>query len=196
MKGIETRKLDKEREESGFYHKYLQGTGLDVGYKGLGLPDGIEPVRPNAVGVDLDFPGYDGKTLPFPDESQDFVFASHVLEHIPDYVNALKDWHRVLKINGHMVLLLPHAYLYERSYFIPGPWGSCADHKRVYTPARLLREIEESLLPNTYRVISLRDNDQNFNYGIGLRTPPDYFGACFEIELVLKKIKPPIWDIK
>lgn len=195
MKGIEVRKLDQERVDSGFYQKYLSGRGVDIGYKGLGCPPGMETVVPNAEGLDLDTPGYNGLILPYETESLDFVFASHTLEHIPDYVKTLQEWHRVLKIGGHMVLLLPHAFLYERAYYIPGPWGSCDDHKRVYTPSRVLREIEESLRPNSYRVVSLKDNDKGFNYGIGLKVPPDYFGACFEIECVIKKIMPPKWEV-
>lgn len=194
-KGIEVSKLDQEREKSGFYKKYTSGMGLDIGFKGLGCPDGMITVVPNAMGVDLDTPGYDGRRLPVPYESVDFVFASHVLEHISDYVGALQEWHRVLKYGGYLILLLPHGHLYEKSYYIPGPWPSCPDHKRVYTPARLLREIEESLRPNSYRIVSLKDNDQNFNYDRALKEPPEFYTECFEIELVLKKIRKPNWEV-
>jgi predicted SAM-dependent methyltransferase len=52
--------------------------------------------------------------LPFPDASQDTVFASHVLEHIEDWAASLVDWYRVLKIGGYMVIAVPHRDLYER----------------------------------------------------------------------------------
>ncbi|MBJ7328875.1 MAG: methyltransferase domain-containing protein [Solirubrobacteraceae bacterium] len=47
-----------------------------------------------------------GDTLPFTDDSHDFVFASHVLEHIPDPIAALEDWRRVAR--RWVVVVLPH----------------------------------------------------------------------------------------
>lgn len=45
--------------------------------------------------------------LPFDDESYDFVFASHVLEHIKDDQKALEEIRRILKPNGIAVLPVP-----------------------------------------------------------------------------------------
>lgn len=47
--------------------------------------------------------------LPFPDETYDLVFASHVLEHIPWYraVTALREVHRILKPGGEVELYVP-----------------------------------------------------------------------------------------
>lgn len=47
-----------------------------------------------------------GDRLPFADDTYDFVFASHVLEHIPDPVAALEDWVRVAR--RWVVVILPH----------------------------------------------------------------------------------------
>lgn len=47
-----------------------------------------------------------GDRLPFADDSYDFVFASHVLEHIPDPIAALEDWLRVAR--RWVVVILPH----------------------------------------------------------------------------------------
>src|SRR5205807_87939 len=100
--------------------------------------------------VDLNYPNYDGVNLPFPDHSVDTVYASHVLEHVPDYVPVIRDWHRVLKKGGFVICTVPHQHLYEKKRNLPSRWN--ADHKRFYTPASLLREFEEALAPNTYRV--------------------------------------------
>ena len=52
---------------NGFFRRYMSGdVVLDIGYKGYDNPKGIT-VLPHAIGVDLDYPGYDGKTLPFAD---------------------------------------------------------------------------------------------------------------------------------
>jgi len=44
-----------------------------------------------------------------PDASQDFVIASHVLEHLDDPVRALFTWRRVLRPGGQLLLVVPDA---------------------------------------------------------------------------------------
>ena len=41
--------------------------------------------------------------------SVDEIFCGHVLEHIPDQLKAMKEFHRVLKANGRLNLIVPHA---------------------------------------------------------------------------------------
>jgi SAM-dependent methyltransferase len=53
--------------------------------------------------VDIVAPGHD---LPLQDDSVDFVLASHVLEHIPDPIAALREWVRVAR--EYVVLIVPH----------------------------------------------------------------------------------------
>jgi hypothetical protein len=68
--GPEVRKTMRNRIEAGFFARYLSGQHvLDIGYRG-GNPANL-PIVPQAIGIDRDYPGYDGKTLPFSDESQD-----------------------------------------------------------------------------------------------------------------------------
>ena len=175
--------------DNGFIDKYLGGAAiLDIGYKGY-IED-VVPVVPQAIGIELDYPGYDGRTLPFPAGSQDAVFASHCLEHIPDFRNAFRDWHRVLKVGGYLVIAVPHAFLYEKRVTLPSRYN--ADHKRFYTPASLLAEVQDSLEPNSYRVRHVVDNDQNYDYAIG---PERHAGGCYEIELVIEKIARPAWRL-
>lgn len=47
-----------------------------------------------------------GECLPFADDSYDFVFASHVIEHFPDPVAALREWNRVAR--RYVLLVVPH----------------------------------------------------------------------------------------
>jgi len=71
------------------------------------------------------FPGKTGKVIVndavhIPDVNTgryDFVFASHCLEHIANPLKALYEWMRILKEDGHLILILP-----EKS--------KCFDHKR------------------------------------------------------------------
>jgi len=51
------------------------------------------------------------------DNTYDFLFASHTLEHIANPLKALEEWKRVLKDDGNLILILPEKSL-------------CFDHKR------------------------------------------------------------------
>ena len=40
--------------------------------------------------------------------SVDFVFSSHVVEHLPNLVKALKEWNRIVRDKGYIVMIVPH----------------------------------------------------------------------------------------
>jgi glycosyltransferase involved in cell wall biosynthesis/SAM-dependent methyltransferase len=187
---VEARKTFAIKLKDGFIEKYLSGAAiLDIGYRGYETE--VLPIVPQAVGVDLDYPGYDGRTLPFPDGSQDAVFSSHCLEHVDDCRTAIREWFRVLRTGGYLVLMVPHKYLYERRLTPPSRWN--LDHRRFFTPATLLMRIEHALTPNTYRIRHLIDNDVGYGYTIPVQNHP---GGSHEIELVLEKIDPPVWELE
>lgn len=50
----------------------------------------------------------DATRMEFDDESFDFVYSFHVLEHIPDYEMALREIHRVLKPGGGYMIGTPN----------------------------------------------------------------------------------------
>lgn len=187
--GGEASKSFERRLQEGFWSRYITGPHvLDIGFRGH--TEGVVPIVEGAIGVDLDYPGYDGRTLPFADASQDAVFSSHCLEHVADHLHALRDWFRVLRVSGHLIAAVPHAHLYERRRRPPSQWNT--DHKRFYTPAALLAEVETALRPNTYRIRLLEENDEGYAYD----TPPDaHPTGCYEIVMVLQKIEPPAWTI-
>jgi SAM-dependent methyltransferase len=47
-----------------------------------------------------------GDELPFADDSYDFVLSSHVIEHMPDPVKALREWVRVARM--YVFVVAPH----------------------------------------------------------------------------------------
>lgn len=178
------------RLRSGFYAAYMAGDViLDIGYRG-GLDSPVQ-VFPHAIGVDIDYPGYDGSRLPFDDGSVDAVYSSHVLEHIVDPVATIRDWYRVLRIGGFIVCTVPHQFLYEKREQPPSRWNG--DHKRFYTPGSLLREFEAALEPNTYRVRHLCDGDAGYSYEVG---PEGHAEGQYEIELVIEKRERPSWTLE
>lgn len=179
--GGESRKTYLEKLSNGFFLKYMWGNGLDIGFSGY--EPNVVSILAGAIGVDKDYPGYDGKTLPFSDNSQQFVYSSHCLEHIADYEQAIKEWFRVVKSGGYIITVVPHRDLYEKKTLLPSIWNQ--DHKRFYTTADLLLEFEESLPTNSFRVRHLQDNDKGHDYN----TPQhEHSKGEYEIELVIQKL--------
>ena len=181
--GPEAAQAHARRVASGFYDRFLSGSAaLDIGYRGT--TSNAEAITAAAIGVELDYPGYDGRRLPFADGSQDAVFVSHVMEHIPDYKNALSDWYRVVRTGGFIIICVPHHYIYERRPALPSLWNP--DHKRFYTVPSLLSEIGVALPVNGYRIRHLSENDE----GTDPARPPDHAPGqgSYEIEIVLEKI--------
>lgn len=190
--GTEAKKSFHQKLQSGFWDRYITGSRvLDIGFKG-GRADRatIVPIVEGAIGIDLDYPGYDGYTLPFETHSQDAVFSSHCLEHIPHFVKAIQEWHRVTKIGGHIITVVPNSLLYEKRRTPPSRWNPY--HHRFYTAASLLAEFERSLPSNSYRVRHLAENDSGYDYGLAADQHPV---GCYEIELVVQKIAPPAWRL-
>lgn len=178
------------RVRNGFLDRYCSGSlVLDVGFSGYDNPD-RKAALPEAIGVDLDYPGYDGRTLPFNDLSVDTVFSSHCLEHILFDHAAIQDWYRVLKVGGFIVCIVPSQALYEKRRTLPSRFNE--DHKRMYSPASLARSFEDCLKVNSYRVRHLAENDRGFNYRLG---PNVHSDGAYEIEIVIEKIAPPAWDL-
>jgi len=187
--GLESRKTYADKITSGFIDKYLSGPAvLELGYKGY--ISGTVPIVPQAIGVDLGYPGYDGVTLPFADESFDAIYSSHCFEHIPDYCEVLRDWYRLLKIGGHIIIVVPHQQMFEKKRSLPSP--SNPDHRRFYTVESLAGELAEAFEENSYRIRHVAENDQGFNYSDPPKSPS--YG-CYEIECVVEKIVKPKWNL-
>ena len=96
---------------------YCKGYGIDIGFGG-------DKICPSAIGIDLPIPyaetgtdpvqiGCDASQLPFKDESLDYVYSSHLLEDFENTVEVLKEWLRVIKPGGNLILLLPDELKYR-----------------------------------------------------------------------------------
>src|SRR5260221_2917426 len=83
------------------------------------------------IGVDYDSEGhshknekidvfYDGKTIPFKDNSFDSILTSEVLEHVFNLEEILKELNRVLKPGGKILITIPFAW-YEHE--VPNDFG-------------------------------------------------------------------------
>ncbi len=85
---------------SGFQAAMLSSWGCDVVSIDL---TGRKTAHANHFPVQ----DYDGKNIPFPDQSFDLVFSSNVLEHVQSLAVLLKEMKRVLKPDGTLVHILP-----------------------------------------------------------------------------------------
>ncbi len=100
------------------YFPYLAGAVLDVGC-------GRKPYRrfvtaQSYVGVDVDTPVtrslgtvdvfYDGRSLPFPENSFDSVLCSQVFEHVFTPAQFLAEIHRVLRPGGGLLITVPFVW--------------------------------------------------------------------------------------
>ena len=45
--------------------------------------------------------------IPLPDESEDFILSSHVIEHCPNLIKTLLEWFRIIKKNGLIYMIVP-----------------------------------------------------------------------------------------
>ena len=134
--------------------EYTAGRGLDLGC-------GLFKTFPHFIGVDNGHHwGNQGVDVMvdtcedlsvFADNSMDFVFSSHLLEHITNYEAALKEWWRVIKQDGYLILYLPHKEHYPNI----GEAGANPDHKHDFMPADIIDAMVKiggwTLLENTAR---------------------------------------------
>ena len=94
---------------------YTRGKGLDLGcgpYKAFphfrGIDSNVDAQLFGIQATSADFIIPTCEVLDdFASQSQDFIFSSHLLEHIAKWKASLKEWWRVLKPGGHLVLYLP-----------------------------------------------------------------------------------------
>ena len=126
---------------------FTRGRGLDIGcgpYKPFPHFRGVDNNKDESLfgvrATAADWIVPDASELSdFASATQDFVFSSHCLEHIEDHKKALKEWWRVLRPGGHLVLYLPHAELYPKI----GEEGANPDHKHDFMPEDIIEVMKE-----------------------------------------------------
>lgn len=126
-----------------------------------------------------------------PAESADTVVAANILEYVADYRAVIQAWFSAVAPDGHLVITVRHAFLYERRLLPPARRD--AAQRRLYTPRVLLDEVEEALVPNSYRVRRLCDLDDNYDYAMPRDAEPT---GRSDVLLVLQKIHGPEWTLE
>lgn len=177
----ETLKSQARREREGFF-EFCKGRGLDVGA-------GDDPlVTPFGTVDAYDKQDGDANYLKsVADESYDFVYSSHCLEHLDFPHIALQNWFRVVKKGGYLIVCVPHRDLYEKKRMLPSLWN--AEHKSFWLPNESdpphtfsLREFIERWIPNA-EIIAMNVCDEGkTNVPTNVHSTGEY-----QIECILRK---------
>jgi len=110
----ETAKAMERRIKENFFNLYCNGKGIDIGC-------GIDPLTSTVNRYDqfID-PNYDATFVKeVEDEKYDFVYSSHCLEDLEDPITGIKNWFRLVKPSGFLIIYVPHRDLFERKKDLP-----------------------------------------------------------------------------
>lgn len=106
--GNETSKCYQKRKELGHFEKYLKGKGIDVGA-------GRDCLKVKGKTIAWDLENGDGSVLAgIGDNSLDFVYSSHFMEHVDHLPRTIMTSNRVLKTGGVLYFTVPDFALYEK----------------------------------------------------------------------------------
>ncbi|GAB4537332.1 MAG: class I SAM-dependent methyltransferase [Pleurocapsa sp.] len=120
----------------------------------------------------------DLQNLPFADNSYDFIFASHVLEHIPNDKQAISEIRRILKPNG--IAVLPVPLVAEKTIEYPEPNSKEEYHVRApgfdyFERYKLffsqIEQFSSDLLPEIYQLYLYQDRTKWPTQNCPLRLP-------------------------
>jgi SAM-dependent methyltransferase len=196
ISGVTSISILRRVHDARFAARYFRGDGIDVG-------GGIDSI---ALYQEL-FPGIrhcfvydqqhgDAQLLAnVADSSFDFLSSSHCLEHLRDPAEALRNWLRVVKPGGYLVVEVPDEDLYEQGHW---PSRFNGDHKLTFTIAKARSwspvsvNLVDLLRPFAAdaQLLSLQLLDQGFRYGLAgrnfdqTRTPSAECG----IEFVMRRL--------
>ena len=133
---------------AAFAQEFCRGEGLDVGgYLDWTLP-GARAI--NIVNDD----SFDAYHLP--EGRYDYVFSSHTLEHVPDYIRALETWKASLKPDGVLFLYLPHP---DMEYWLP---QNNRKHLHIFHPA----DVEKLLLDLGFTTVLRSERDLYWAFSV------------------------------
>ena len=124
----ETGKARQRRLETGWFDKYAPESvvGIDIGCQ-------KDPLNRTYRRWDFIFEDGDAEEMAGLDEDMfQTVYAYHVLEHIDNPIKAIKNWFRITRSGGHLIIGVPHRDLYEKKIAPPSNWNH--EHKWFWLP--------------------------------------------------------------
>ena len=130
-----------------FAKHVCKGSGYDIGCMKT------EWAFPGATPIDLEFDDpWDADNLP--PVQVNYIFSSHCLEHVPDWVATMDYWFNHLREGGILFLYLPD---FSQEYW--RPWNN-RKHKHVFTPDI----IREYMIDRGYKNVFVSGVDLNNSF--------------------------------
>lgn len=116
---------------------FCKGIGYDIGFCKE------EWKLPGAIGIDICLNnGFHANNLP--ENNVDYIFSSHCLEHVDDWVSTLELWLSKLNDNGILFLYLPD---FSQKYW--RPWHN-KKHKHCFTPNIIETFLKDKNMKNIF----------------------------------------------
>jgi SAM-dependent methyltransferase len=112
--------------------------------------------------------------IDFPDDYFDILICNHVIEHVPDHIQALKEISRVLKNTGIAILQTPYSNLLYNHFEDPNinteelrlSFYGQEDHVRIVSKRQFFEELSQYFTLAIIINSSLFSNDECFKYGV------------------------------
>jgi len=138
-----SKSISRRLTDANFINRYFVGVGLDIG----GKPDPLCLYQQLFCQMRTvrtwDWEDGDAQYLAsVKDFEFDFVHSSHCLEHLVDPREGIRNWLRVVRPGGYLVVTVPDEDLYEQGVF---PSTFNRDHKWTFTIFKTRSWSERSL---------------------------------------------------
>jgi SAM-dependent methyltransferase len=126
-----SKSINRRLADSNFSSRYFVGYGIDIG----GKPDPLSLYKELFYRMEKvkiwDWDDGDAQYMKnVHSDTFDFVHSSHCLEHLVSPLEGLKNWLRITRPNGYLIITVPDEDLYEQGVF-PSTFNS--DHKWTFT---------------------------------------------------------------
>lgn len=144
-------------QASGFASRFIFPFAKEV-CSGIGYDIGCSKKEwsfPGSKPIDIEFDDpWDAYNLPTGEV--DYIFSSHCLEHLENWVDALDYWTKTLRIGGVLFLYLPH---YDQEYW--KPWNN-RKHIHIFNP----QIIRDYMIDRGYENVFSSKRDLNHSFAI------------------------------
>jgi len=178
----------ERRRLNGLLHGF-NGRGIDVGaghrpFPWWTLPE-LQDVHIERVDT-WDVEQGDAHLLAsVPSRSYDFLFASHILEHLERPLQALGNWVRVVRPGGVLLIAVPHQHLYEGREQLPSRWNH--EHLRYYLPDAFAAWLADAAMAFSFSIEALQTGD----WGWSPQPPRAHPIGEYQVDALLRRGELP-----